>query len=121
MSLIIWSDEKYSVGIKSIDTQQKKLVDLINALHDAFMRGDREQRVRQALHPIAEYVAYHFDYEERLMEKCRFDHFRKHRGFHQRFRHEIARLIRETSTDPETVYPRLLACNREWLIDHILE
>ncbi|NJM14282.1 MAG: hypothetical protein HC896_01855 [Bacteroidales bacterium] len=38
MSLITWN-EKYSVGIKEIDNQHVNLVNIINELHDAMLKG----------------------------------------------------------------------------------
>lgn len=39
MSLIVWSD-KYSLSIREVDNQYKKLIDMINSLHDSMkVRG----------------------------------------------------------------------------------
>ena len=51
MSLITWS-EAFSVGIKSIDEQHKKLVDLLNRIATAKVEGISKKEIEKILDAI---------------------------------------------------------------------
>ena len=65
----IWKDE-YSVGIKSLDDDHRKLLNLINKLQTAvhYQTGDIFEK--EALDEVVAYTKYHFEREEKLMEEA---------------------------------------------------
>ncbi|MCC6132451.1 MAG: hemerythrin, partial [Acidobacteria bacterium] len=57
MSLITWSDE-LSVGVSAFDNQHKRLVALINELHDAMSAGKGSKVLGKILSELADYTVY---------------------------------------------------------------
>ncbi len=59
MPIMSWTDA-YSVGVAEIDKQHKKLIDLINALHDAMSKGQAKAVIGKVLGELISYCASHF-------------------------------------------------------------
>ena len=77
MSLITWSD-KYSVGIKTIDDQHKKLVDLINGLNDVMKEGKGKEVVDVVINDLVDYTKFHFATEEGFMRRTGYPESAEH-------------------------------------------
>ena len=60
-----WSDE-FSVGVEKIDRDHKRLLALLNELHDALEAGERPEVTGKVLDGLVLYVGYHFAHEEAL-------------------------------------------------------
>ncbi len=65
--LIRWNDNKHSVGILAMDSQHLKLVDIINELYAAMMKGTAQKILNEILAKLIEYTTSHFSQEEALM------------------------------------------------------
>ena len=58
-NLFEWDDAKYSVKIKTIDNQHKKLVDLINQLFNAMVNEEAHSKLSEVLNELIQYTASH--------------------------------------------------------------
>lgn len=87
MSLFDWKDE-YSVNIKEIDKQHKRLVDALNDLWKAMRDGEAREVIGHTLKGLLEYTKVHFTYEEDLMKKYNYpglaDQIKSHNAFVQK-------------------------------------
>ena len=63
MSLIKW-EEKYSVGVESMDNQHKKLVQMINDIFDELRGGATHESLLKIIEGLVEYTQVHFKAEE---------------------------------------------------------
>ena len=84
MAYMNWSGD-LSVDISVIDEQHKKLVALINALHEGMRSGQGKETVEKTLSELAEYTQYHFKTEEEYMKKFGYSDFAKHKAEHDAF------------------------------------
>ena len=66
MPLIVWTD-RMSVGVKLLDNDHKKLVLLINELHNGIMTGRAKPALNQAFEKLVRYTRVHFAHEEHLL------------------------------------------------------
>lgn len=119
MPLFIWND-KLSVGIPSIDNQHKKLVTMINQLHDGMMNGKGKEVVGPVLKGLIEYTATHFKYEEQLFDKVRYPDAAIHKKEHD----DLVRRVVEIQQKYEQSGPGALTIQvmnflKEWLTHHI--
>jgi hemerythrin len=119
---IEWNTD-YSVQIISIDTQHKKLFDLINLLHEKIQKNEAKKLIEPILIELEDYTQTHFKTEEDMMQKTKYpkiqEHFQAHAFFIQKLQ-EIKQQFNEklqVSTIPIEVWVFL----RSWLTEHILK
>lgn len=119
MSLLTWKNE-YSVNIKEIDDQHKKLITMINQLHDAM----KEQKGKDALKPILQelirYCATHFAAEEKLMMAHAYPDFNEHRDKHQKMTAKVLALQDDVNSGKASITIEVMNFLKEWLDKHIL-
>ena len=84
MAAIQWTDE-FSVRVKEIDEQHKKLISLINKLNDANERGEGSNILSYVFFELANYAFYHFFTEESFMEEYSYSASAVHRSEHVDF------------------------------------
>ncbi|WP_202319866.1 bacteriohemerythrin [Archaeoglobus neptunius] len=116
--MISWSD-KFSVGVKTIDEQHRKLVEMLNELHGAMKIGKGKEALSNILESMFDYAKEHFATEERYMEKYSFPGTVKHKSEHKEFVDAATdfytRYLGGSATSIE-VYNFL----QKWLVNHIL-
>jgi hemerythrin len=81
MGFITWNDH-YSVGVKEIDDQHKKLIALANQLYDAMRAGTSLNVLGPVLTELVEYTSYHFACEERLLLQHGYPEHAEHKEMH---------------------------------------
>ena len=118
MAIMPWIDS-YALGVTWIDDQHKRLVDLINALHQLMLEGARPDCVEAILEDLLAYTDSHFAEEERAMEQAGFAGFTLHRFKHQSMRAEVEKLKR--LHDQPSLPIRLMEFLKSWLARHICE
>lgn len=119
MALLNWKDE-YSVNIKEIDTQHKKLIEMINQLHDAM----KEQRGKEALKPVLQqlitYCGTHFAVEEKLMLAHAYPEFNEHRDKHLKMTQKVRALQEDVNSGKASITIEVMNFLKDWLDKHIL-
>jgi hemerythrin len=118
MPLIPWSDD-LSIGIHEIDDQHKKLVGLINDLHDAMKSGQAKQALEKTLSELADYAVYHFQVEEKYMEKFRYPEYHSHKLAHAAFVKKVAAFQADYKSGKLGLSLELMHFLRDWLTTHI--
>ncbi len=88
MTLLQWKQE-YSVGIESVDYEHKKLIDLINRLHDAWLAQGDELSVQAFFGDLFRGISGHFALEEAFMRERSYDQLAVHKADHERLLEEI--------------------------------
>jgi two-component system NtrC family sensor kinase len=121
MTLFPW-DPKFTTGIDKIDTQHKRLFNLINRLNEAIIMGEAQQVLIRTLDKLVAYIYYHFDAEENFMRQNDYPEplFLKHQVKHQEFVKKIAKEQLRCAINPKRISMDLLNFFMDWLIDHIL-
>lgn len=119
ISLVQWS-EAMSVGNLHIDEQHMILIDTINQLASAESQNDRPV-IAMIIDELVSYAAFHFQYEEQLIEAAGYPALEKHRRIHQGFVKWITNLREEfTFHRRRQLGMRILGFLRDWLSEHIL-
>jgi len=120
----IW-DDKFNTHIDDIDTQHKKLVELINRLGAINVHQTSTSELADILTELANYTVYHFSTEEQLMKQFEVNsvHQDKHIKTHQHFTGQVsvaAKLLLESKDISRQLLTPLLRYLTSWLVQHIL-
>lgn len=118
--MIVW-DDRFSVGIKTVDEQHKGLVRQVNELREAMKRGEGKAKVASLLKFLGEYALDHFAAEERLMTLHKYPKFEEHKKIHEAFKADFGRLAQELSSAAKASLLSIEVERRlsNWLVQHI--
>ncbi len=119
MALFTWHDI-YSVGVPSIDAQHKRLFDIANRFHDAYVaRSDRETLLR-VFNELIDYTATHFNQEEDFMRRHHYPDFEQHREQHQKLIRLVLNYRTLLERNEVEAEQRAMDFIKLWLNGHIL-
>ena len=82
MPLIIWTDQM-CVGVKLLDNDHKKLVLLINELHEGIMNHRDKQALDGAFECLVSFTRVHFAHEEQLLFEAGYPGAAAHKREHE--------------------------------------
>ncbi len=119
MPLLTWDDVRYGVGVRTVDDQHKRLVEMINQLHEAQHRGQSAGVTTQVLSDLVAYTDYHFATEEHLMRTHQCPDYLKHKALHDDLRQKALGLHADVRSGKRAVSIDLLLFLRNWLAHHI--
>ncbi|WP_461209171.1 bacteriohemerythrin [Desulfocurvus sp. DL9XJH121] len=121
MPFIEW-DERMTVGVEEIDDQHKKLLAIINTLHEACSQGCNPEAVGRAAEELTEYTRYHFTTEERYMTACDYPEQERHLEEHMECNLKALDFFSDHVAE---INPKLgkeiLVFLKDWLVNHILK
>ena len=120
MALITWNDQ-YSVGIRKIDDQHKRLVGFINDLHGSMLEGKGKEVMGKILGGLIDYTRTHFLAEESLMSLYRYADFEAHKKEHDGLTGKVLDLQRKFQEGTASMTLDLMTFLKDWLTNHILK
>ncbi len=120
MALITWSN-MFSVGVSEIDTQHKKLVELINQLNDAMQAGKGTDVLGKVLTELVNYTVYHFGYEEKLMGQYNYEDSPAHKDEHKKFIVTVGDFKKKFDAGSAVISVEIMNFLRDWLTTHIMK
>ena len=118
MTLLTWN-HACTVGVRAMDDQHGILMDTMNELRLAVVRGLGREQVSEVLDRLIEFTRMHFFSEEQLLEQHLFPGRAEHRAEHQRL---LAQILQSSHCvqHGEQMQMRLLLCFlREAYAEHI--
>lgn len=119
MPLVTWND-KLSVGVQSIDDQHKKLVSLLNQLHDGMMSGKGKDILGGVLKGLIDYTVVHFRYEEELFARTGYPDAEAHKKHHAELVRKVQEVQRKYDVDgPKALTIPVMNFLKDWLANHI--
>ena len=116
--LITWSDQ-LSVGVASIDSQHRKLIDLINDLHAAMASGRGAETLGRTFNGLVDYTLSHFSYEESLMRQTAFPGLEAHRAEHAKLIDTVQNLRQDWRSGKVAMSVEIMQFLKDWLSSHI--
>jgi len=120
MEIIIWED-KYSTGVKLIDSQHQQLFDLTNQLYLACFAGDDVLNTvfHDTMHKMVEYVHFHFSTELKLLNKIDFPDYKNHKKLHDELIRDILEVAKEFKEDKKFIPNNFVRTLKDWILSHI--
>ncbi len=116
-----WND-KYSVGVKSIDEQHKVWIERLNSLSSAIESNQEARLISRTLDFMMDYVEFHFAAEESLMAAKNYPDLARHKGEHQQFRNTLMDLFMLEAEKEDSIGKIADSINNfqiSWLKNHI--
>ena len=118
MTLLTWNHSR-TVGVKAMDDQHGILMDTMNEVRQALVRGAGREPVSALLDRLIEFTRMHFWNEEQLMERAGFPGLAEHRSAHERLLSQIRDAAHRAQHGEEFQMQPLLCALREGYLEHI--
>ncbi len=118
MALFTWN-ESYSVKVKQFDDQHKKLIDMVNELHDAMKVGKGKDVLEKILAGLIQYTATHFGNEERLMKLHNYPNYEQHKKEHNLLVLQVNDVQKQYREGNAVITMAVMTFLKEWLQTHI--
>jgi len=118
MALLTWND-KFSVGIQSVDDQHMVLFESLNDLHAAMMKGNAQAVTKTLLRNLVTYTRDHFTAEEAMMSAAHYPELAAHRKKHNELTRQVEDYAARYERGEITLNVQLLNFLRDWLTTHI--
>jgi hemerythrin-like metal-binding protein len=119
-NFIEWN-EYYSVGNETIDSQHKRLIEILNNFHVNFKINMEAKYISKTIDELEEYIEYHFITEEELMEKSGYKYFDEHKKEHDSLKKMIIQIKTDYSEGKKSINFELMEILKNWLVRHIID
>ncbi|HNV85884.1 MAG TPA: bacteriohemerythrin [Candidatus Omnitrophota bacterium] len=113
---ITW-DASFSVNVREIDDQHRKLFDIFNRLLSGMGTQDRDF-IGGAIGEMVDYSKYHFSTEERYMELFRYPQYAKHKKEHDDFIAKVEDFIGKWNDKKAALSLDVMFFLENWIRDH---
>jgi hemerythrin len=120
MAFVDWND-RYSVGVAQVDQQHKKLVALINQLHEAMSSGKGQAVLGPVCTELVSYARTHFAQEEQMLKLHRYPDLTAHQAVHAKLTAEVGELQKKLESKQSVLTMDVMGFLRTWLTDHIMQ
>jgi hemerythrin len=118
MPLIAWNDT-LSVKVTEMDDQHKKLIDIINRLHDAMAKRAGQQVLGGLLNELIDYTVTHFQCEEKYMRATAYPGYTQQKQQHDGFIKQVQDLQTRFQANQPCVTLDAMEFLKNWLTKHI--
>ena len=118
MAYITWNNS-FSVKVPDMDNQHKKLVDLVNNLHDAMKQGKGKEQIAKTLDELIKYTVFHFTSEEKLMINGGYENFEEHKAKHEELKQQVLDFQNKYKAGKIVATTEVLTFLQNWLLNHI--
>ena len=116
--LIVW-EKRFYTHIPEIDSQHKKIVELVNKINFQLKTSARPANaVKEVLIELKNYVKDHFAFEEKMFDNSDYPYTELHKAKHVRFTNHIVELTNQYKSSPINIR-MILSMLIEWFIEHI--
>jgi hemerythrin len=114
-------NEMYELGIKEIDLQHKKLIDISNELYDVATKDDVNLKLTMSkiLKNLTDYTVYHFTSEEEFMKKYGYEGVPMHKIAHDNFVAEVTQQIKKLDSSSKEAVLLFYDYIANWILTHI--
>ncbi len=120
MAILIGWKDYYCIDQGPIDDQHKRLVQLANSVLAITDPLSEEAELRKTVKELFQYMEYHFDAEEQLMQKIAYPELDEHKKIHAGLIHDLNELLK-TSRNYHHLLNRLKPVMKNWVLRHIEE
>ncbi len=119
MPQIKWTND-LSVGVRSIDTDHKLLISLINQLQASVEDGLAHETIGSVLNALLDYTFYHIGREDLMMRVIGYPELEQHKKTHEKLKEQLLDIRNRFLADHASIKKNeVLGFMHDWLTDHI--
>lgn len=118
MAFVTWN-ESYSVHVRQIDDQHKKLIEIINELFEAMKQGKGNDILGTVFNELIQYTKVHFSTEENLMKIHHYPKLAEHKKLHEKLVQEVVEMHNQFKAGNVALSIKVGNFLKDWLINHI--
>jgi len=118
MAFAEWTEE-YSVNVKEIDDQHKKLFAMIDGYYQALGKKAKTEALAELLEGLAQYAATHFSNEERYFDQFGYEHAAAHKKAHADLVAKVTDIAARARQGVTVLNVELATFLKDWLNNHI--
>lgn len=120
MPLMTWTEEM-SVGVQSLDNDHKRLIELLNELHEGIESGQTNQALESVIDGLVRYTRFHFAREEKFFADAGFPDSAAHKAEHDMLSRRALNLqARFENGQSQELSLQAMEFLKSWLTDHIM-
>ena len=119
MAFFEWTDQ-LSVNVQAIDSQHKKLIEMINSLNEAMLAKKGREMQKATIDAMVDYAATHFMLEEGYMKKFNNPDYDAHKSEHDEFTRTAQDLKERADTKGFGLTLEIMGFLKNWLQNHIM-
>ena len=119
MAFFDWED-KYTVGVKKLDSQHKKLFELVSAFYDRIHQKETARAMAEVLVGLIAYTQSHFSAEEQYLRQYGYPLYERHVAQHAKFVETVNDFKTRLETGQLLIPIEVANFLKEWLSGHIL-
>ena len=120
MPFMEWKKD-YSVGVAIFDDEHKKLIAIINQLHEVFAAGVDKLALQQISDSLVEYTLMHFRHEEMYFDDWAYPAASEHIAVHAELRRQVFAYRKQIlEKKSEDLAQEMTLFLRDWLLHHIM-
>jgi hemerythrin len=121
MALMTWN-ESMSVGVQVLDEDHKKLIALLNELHEGILGGHSDEALGHVLDELFHYTRTHFLREEQYFQRTDYPGSSLHKKEHAKLMTTAGDLQKRFKTGSTTILSlETMNFLKGWVSHHILE
>lgn len=120
MSVVEWNPI-YETGYAPVDTQHRRLFEMVNQLHDGIVKGAGREIMGPTLKGLAKYTVEHFRTEEGLMTTKNYPFLQRHKQFHDDLVQRVTDLLEQFDKGHMVLPLTLSRFLADWISHHIKE
>lgn len=117
-TLLEWNS-MLETGIQVIDSQHKKLVDILNRLFSAYSNNIHKTEIRKIVGELKDYTIYHFQTEEKYFKEFDYIKTSEHIIEHKKFVDKIEEVEQKFLKLESVLTLKLMIFLQDWVINHI--
>ncbi len=120
MSYLEWSDD-FSLNNETIDTQHKKVIGMINGLHDSINKGDGRNKIGDLIQEMIDYTSVHFREEENFMQEIGYPDLDRHKEIHNNLINRVQDINNRIKSGELNICWEVFLFLNDWWEVHILK
>lgn len=117
---IMWKDE-FNVGIKFIDEQHRKFLDILNQLKIVITSKNCEDKTAEIFFALVNYAEHHLIQEEIYLKDYLYPGFSEHKESHNQFIQRLTKFQEDFEANKENVCEEMHDYLLDWFENHMLK